>query len=104
MSDVSDSRPGIWIRAWPAWLLLAVLALVLAVSAATAIMAPNVGSPLWAGLGLLALFGAPLLAAWGLWSVLGVRHWALRLGVYILVMVALLGGLFLLAVMSLPIL
>lgn len=52
----------------------------------------------------LGYLGAPLLAAWGLWSMFGWRHWALRLALYVALLVAFVGGLILVALQNLPIL
>jgi hypothetical protein len=77
-----------WRRAWPASLFLAAVALVIVARAIVgalpglrgtraAMVVPIVG--LWS----LAVLGLPLLCAWALWSVMGVRRWAGRLGIYV---------------------
>ena len=77
----------LWRRAWPASLLLAAAALVFLCKFIARLVPPwrDTRTPDVIGLGglwMLVLLGLPLLLAWALWSMMRVRHWAGRLGVY----------------------
>jgi hypothetical protein len=83
----------LWRRAWPLTLGLAAAALVFLCNVIAHLVpgwrgtrTPDVIAI--GGLWTLALLGLPLLLAWALWSVMRVRHWAGRLGVYLVVVLA----------------
>jgi hypothetical protein len=84
---------ALWRRAWPASVVLAAAAVLFICNVVAHVVpgwrgtrTPDVIAieGLWA----LALLGLPLLLAWALWSVMRVRHWAGRLGVYVVVVLA----------------
>jgi hypothetical protein len=86
----SDPPPFLrtcWRSAWPACLVFgaAVFVWLLAtVGDATALRTYRVGEiAMYWGTAFLIVVGAPLLAAWALWSALGVRHWAARMAFYL---------------------
>jgi hypothetical protein len=76
-----------WRATWPAFLFVgaAVFFWVLAaVGQAPGLRAYRVSdiATVW-GVAFLIVVGLPLLAAWALWSALGIRHWAARLSLYV---------------------
>jgi hypothetical protein len=96
---MSHDRPSrlrtIWLRAWPGWLFLGAVVFtrfISAMGAALSLQQYHVSDIAeFGGNACLIVFGLPLLAAWGLWSALSVRHGAARLGVYMALLLAVLG-------------
>ena len=85
-SDPPSWLRSCWRRAWPACLFAGAAVLfwlVAALGEAPALRGRRVSeAATFGGIVFLAVVGLPLLAAWGLWSVLGIRGWAARLGLY----------------------
>ena len=93
-----------WSVAWPAFIVIGALAMLWLVSTMLDLAYPGRGSPWSGGLTFIALFGVPLIAAWGVWSAFGWRRWAARLGVYIAAFALIVGGLMFYVLTHLPIL
>jgi hypothetical protein len=89
MPDDTRSRiRTLWLRAWPAWTVLGAIAVIIAgmiLGEAVPVLQENRFSALAGvgGTGCLIVFGLPLLAAWAVWSLLRVRHWAARVAIYL---------------------
>lgn len=85
-SDPASPLRSCWRRAWPACLVVGAAAFFCALAAAgeaPALRTRHVSeiAAFW-GTAFLVVVGLPLLAAWALWSALGIRHWAARLSLY----------------------
>ncbi len=95
-SPMSPERPSwlqsCWLRAWPACLFVGAAVFfwgLAAAGAAPGLQAYRVSefATFW-GAAFLIVVGLPLLAAWALWSALGLRHWAARLALYLVFVAA----------------
>ncbi|MGO9768547.1 MAG: hypothetical protein ACLPSW_03125 [Roseiarcus sp.] len=86
-SDPPSRLQSCWRAAWPACLFVGAAVFFWVLAAVG--RAPGLGAyrpsdiaTYW-GTAFLIVLGLPLLAAWALWSALGVRHWAARLALYV---------------------
>ena len=85
----SDPPPWLrscWRRAWPACLFIGAAVFLWSLAAVgdtPGLRAYRVSeiATFW-GIAFLIVAGLPLLAAWALWSALGIGHWAARLSLY----------------------
>jgi hypothetical protein len=91
-SDSPSRLRSCWRAAWPACLFVGAAVFFLIVAAAgqaSGLQTYHVSeiATFW-GTAFLIVVGAPLLAAWALWSALGLRHWAARLALYLVFVAA----------------
>jgi hypothetical protein len=91
-SDPPSWLRSCWRRAWPACLFVGAAVIfwvVAALGEAPSLRTHRVSEiATFGGVVFLIVVGLPLLAAWGLWSALRIRHWAARLSLYAGLLVA----------------